>query len=237
MIGTLVVCLPSKHEGGAVRLSHAGKEQVFATGPSSLYNVTCLAWYSDVTHEIEEVTSGNRLVLTYNIVQPTGERVTAGFFAKQVKNVDKLIKRWRSSFPDVERRLFCLEHKYSDTSLSPEFLKGRDRVLFDVLKDVRSTRGLYLLLAKMDKTKYSEDDGCGESEEDVTLHKVTTCEGVEVANVMNAEIDDILGGDPYEGRDADSESEEEHTGNAIQPAQFRYHDAVSLKFKTGDKDD
>lgn len=228
MIGTLVICLPSKHEGGDVRLSHAGKEQTFATGPLSSYHVTCLAWYSDVTHEIEEVKSGNRLVLTYNIVQPTGERATAACLSEQLTHVDELMTRWRTSFPDVERLIYCLEHKYSDTSLSANILKGRDRALFNVLRDVCRERGFHLLLAKMDKTKHPDPSCDEEAEDEVTLNRVITCEGVVLTSGMSAEIKDILGGNPYEGRDADSENEEEFTGNEGRPTAQRYHDAVSM---------
>lgn len=44
MFGTLVICLPSEHVGGAVRLTHGGKEKVFATAEFSPYNVTYIAW-------------------------------------------------------------------------------------------------------------------------------------------------------------------------------------------------
>lgn len=68
MVGTLVICLPPKHEGGDVHLSHTGKTCVFTTSKSSTFDLTALAWYSDVAHEIKEITSGYRLVLTYKII-------------------------------------------------------------------------------------------------------------------------------------------------------------------------
>lgn len=57
MFGTLVICLPSKHEGGAVRLSHAGKEMVFESDQGSAYRISYMAWYADVTHEVSSDTS------------------------------------------------------------------------------------------------------------------------------------------------------------------------------------
>ncbi|RYO94443.1 hypothetical protein DL762_000539 [Monosporascus cannonballus] len=56
MVGTLVVCLPARHDGGDVRLSHAGKSRMFATSRTSAYGLTALAWFSDVTHEITQET-------------------------------------------------------------------------------------------------------------------------------------------------------------------------------------
>ncbi|KAI1470027.1 uncharacterized protein F4812DRAFT_457425 [Daldinia caldariorum] len=43
MIGTLVICLPSKHEGGSVHLSHAGKSYVFETDKTSDFGLTSLS--------------------------------------------------------------------------------------------------------------------------------------------------------------------------------------------------
>ncbi|THY80031.1 hypothetical protein D6C93_10081 [Aureobasidium pullulans] len=64
MFGTPVISLPSAHFGGSVVLSHNGKQHEFKTSYHE-----CLAWYSNVTHEVKEVTSGCRWVLTYNLVR------------------------------------------------------------------------------------------------------------------------------------------------------------------------
>jgi hypothetical protein len=44
MFGTLVICLPSEHVGGAVRLTHGEEEKRFDTAPQSGFNVTYIAW-------------------------------------------------------------------------------------------------------------------------------------------------------------------------------------------------
>ena len=44
MFGTLVICLPSEHIGGAVRLTHNQKEEVYATDELSCFNTTYIAW-------------------------------------------------------------------------------------------------------------------------------------------------------------------------------------------------
>ncbi|KAK9422234.1 putative Prolyl 4-hydroxylase alpha subunit Fe(2+) 2OG dioxygenase domain-containing protein [Seiridium unicorne] len=55
-IGTLVICLPSKHEGGDVHLSLGDKSHKFSTSTTSAFDLTALAWYSDVTHEFTNLT-------------------------------------------------------------------------------------------------------------------------------------------------------------------------------------
>ena len=69
MFGTLVVCLPSSHQGGELVLRHDGKTVTFDTSVTSSFEVSFAAWYSDVLHEVKPVTSGHRLVLTYNLIQ------------------------------------------------------------------------------------------------------------------------------------------------------------------------
>ena len=68
MFATLIICLPSQHTGGAVRLQHGEKSARFDTSESSAFDTTFIAWfvlnacflsfkahkddrYTDVTHE------------------------------------------------------------------------------------------------------------------------------------------------------------------------------------------
>ncbi|KAL1596514.1 hypothetical protein SLS60_009161 [Paraconiothyrium brasiliense] len=55
MFGTLVICLPSQHTGGAVRLQLGNDSIHMQTEKNSAFNATFLAWYADVQHEIEQV--------------------------------------------------------------------------------------------------------------------------------------------------------------------------------------
>ncbi|KAN0067271.1 hypothetical protein V8E54_014726 [Elaphomyces granulatus] len=68
MFGTLVVSLPSKHEGGDVVASHRGESRTFSSSSASEFDYSYAAWYSDITHEVKPVTSGYRIVLTYNLI-------------------------------------------------------------------------------------------------------------------------------------------------------------------------
>ncbi|KAI9655894.1 MAG: hypothetical protein M1831_004739 [Alyxoria varia] len=44
MFATLVVCLPTEHEGGEVHVTHDSKTLVFSTGPTSAVNASYVAW-------------------------------------------------------------------------------------------------------------------------------------------------------------------------------------------------
>ncbi|KAK0716561.1 hypothetical protein B0T21DRAFT_425871 [Apiosordaria backusii] len=57
MFGTLVIALPSPHQGGDVVVKHCGQTMTFKT---SEHPQSFVCWYSDVSHEVLPVTSGYR---------------------------------------------------------------------------------------------------------------------------------------------------------------------------------
>ena len=74
--GSLVVCLPVEHQGGQLKVRHKGKETTFdwsmLANHGKTPHIEWAAFYSDCEHEIMEVTSGNRLTLTYNLFAVRG---------------------------------------------------------------------------------------------------------------------------------------------------------------------
>ncbi|KAF4618639.1 hypothetical protein D9613_009832 [Agrocybe pediades] len=71
MFGSLVVVLPTKHEGGSLVFRHKGQESVFDTASTisskSTPHAAFVAFFSDVEHEVLDVKSGYRVTLTYNL--------------------------------------------------------------------------------------------------------------------------------------------------------------------------
>src|SRR4051794_40804508 len=73
MFGSLVVVLPTKHEGGTLIFRHGEKEWTFdsakAVEPSDSTSLKAgfAIFYSDVEHEVTPVVSGYRVTLTYNL--------------------------------------------------------------------------------------------------------------------------------------------------------------------------
>jgi hypothetical protein len=45
MFGTLVICLPSKHEGGDVHVIHGAQRKTLGTAEFSEFNYTYLCWF------------------------------------------------------------------------------------------------------------------------------------------------------------------------------------------------
>jgi len=68
MFATVTIVLPSEFTGGDIRASHGDESLTLESAANSLYETTILAWYSKVDYETEELTSGYRLALAYDLV-------------------------------------------------------------------------------------------------------------------------------------------------------------------------
>ena len=169
MVGSLVVVLPTKHEGGALVLRHEGREFSFdsasAINRDGLRHAPFVAFYSDVEHEVYVVTSGYRVTLTYNLhlVTPNSSITPApsDLSAASLNEICEQLKGSLSSLLNTPTFLpnggfigFGLAHKYpftARTKLSDieDYLKGTDVAFVQVCEDL----GLDFAL----KAVYAED--------------------------------------------------------------------------------
>ena len=67
MFGTLTLELPSLYKGGELVLTHA-RETVEVAHPNDGLAMFYAAFFADVEHQVKRITSGARVVLTYNLV-------------------------------------------------------------------------------------------------------------------------------------------------------------------------
>ena len=71
MFGTLVVVLPSEHEGGELIVRHAGRQVEADLSAREAGEIRYAVFYADCEHEVRPITSGHRSCLIYNLVQQT----------------------------------------------------------------------------------------------------------------------------------------------------------------------
>ncbi|KAF3894155.1 Fe2OG dioxygenase domain-containing protein [Trichophyton interdigitale] len=128
MFATLVVCLPTEHEGGEIVLNHQGKSMQFKTSTTSMAGFSYAAWYSDVFHEIKPITGGHRLVLTYNLILEGTDNVPSAP-SSESRALRNALKFWEPRAEDegLYLLLYKLSHMYTDSSLSFQSMKGSDR--------------------------------------------------------------------------------------------------------------
>jgi hypothetical protein len=75
MIATLVIMLPSSHEGGELVVRHDGQERTIDVGADdeAAFRIHFAAFYADCEHEVRPLRKGHRLCLVYNLKYEMGE--------------------------------------------------------------------------------------------------------------------------------------------------------------------
>ncbi|KUJ09541.1 uncharacterized protein LY89DRAFT_787848 [Mollisia scopiformis] len=246
MFATLVIALPSKHEGGEVHVTHAGKTKIFATSTFSEFDASYLAWFSDVTHEVCPVTEGRRLVLTYNLIHTTLSSRELGAHTNVATAQLKLVlKTWEETLgfdQDMPKALaFLLEHQYTDSSLCYDGLKGRDKNVGAHLRECCSEVGFISYLASFELSVEGgcDEDGGGwrsssyheiieEVDRTTTLKRVVELDGLEVAKDLDFNENDFVQDNPFNGMPPDDEDYSGFTGNEGVSATHFYHRTVAI---------
>ncbi|OQD86871.1 hypothetical protein PENSOL_c084G03942 [Penicillium solitum] len=175
-IGSLVVCLPSPFKGGNLIVQHEGKQVTFDWSHQSASAIQWAAFYSDCEHEIETVTEGERITLTYNlyVTEPVGGSILPSLivdpkslslhsFLKELV-VEPGFMKEGGAFG------FYCSHAYPHTSdeapmLLPRALKGADLVLYSVFKSLGIQINVVPVIMEDDyKGDEDEEDECEEDD-------------------------------------------------------------------------
>lgn len=143
MVGTLVVTLPSTSRGGALVVQHGGRREEYR---SSNRLLSFVAFYADCQHEVLPLTSGHRVVLTYNL-SLVGDSSTGKIDAIAVADVSSCL---RTHFETQDRLVYLLDHDYTEHGLSFERLKGVDAGRVAVLRAAARERDDEIVLALAD---------------------------------------------------------------------------------------
>lgn len=157
MFGTLVICLPSAHEGGEVVVKHCGEKKVFKTS-NATQSYAC--WYSDVSHEVLPVTSGYRWVLTFNLaIDPAQVRPSAGLQRSETRQLRHTLRRWLEESEGPQKRdstFHVLDHEYTEASVSLAALKTRDLAQVQTLKEISRELPISIFLALLEKEEIGD---------------------------------------------------------------------------------
>ncbi len=143
MVATLVIALPSIHEGGELVVRHDGQEEAVDFAPQSGFQTQYAAFYADCEHEVRPVTSGFRLALVYNLTLVRSRKsITPPSVGEHVATATQLLNKWREErriarnedeVPVASKLAVLLDHQYTEASLTRDVLKGLDRTRADVL--------------------------------------------------------------------------------------------------------
>ena len=144
MVGTLTVTLPGTSRGGALVVEHADAR---ATYRSSGTLLSFVAFYADCRHEVRPVTSGYRVVLTYNLLL-AGD--AASGLASAPDDVAELATCLDEHFREQNRLVYLLDHQYTARGLSWSRLKGVDAARVSALSAAAQVSACEIVLALAD---------------------------------------------------------------------------------------
>ena len=161
MVATLIVTLPSRHEGGELVVRHEGREhEITFPGAASGLELSWAAFYADCPHEVRPLRSGYRLCLVYNVTlarRRSKRGLGAPSYGAVTARVAELLGTWREA-GETEKRVVTLEHQYTQDGLAPDMLKGADRARAEVLFDAAEQAGCIAHLALITLWQLGEVD-------------------------------------------------------------------------------
>jgi len=131
MFATLVVVLPSLHEGGDLVVRHAGQEARLSLRCDDPAEAAFAAFYADCVHEVLPVTQGFRLTLVYNLVRPGGRPPGPPDHRAEQDRAATLLRDWDPDGP--VKLVLPLEHAYTPAELGFPALKGADAAVAGML--------------------------------------------------------------------------------------------------------
>jgi len=122
MFATLVICLPSKHEGGQLVVSHAGQSQVVDfSGKTSSYELQYAAFYADCQHEVRPVTEGYRVCLVYNLaIGGRRKQPAAPEYSNSIESATKAVEAIFAKDDQRDMIVVPLLHQYTEAGLAPD---------------------------------------------------------------------------------------------------------------------
>ena len=211
MFATMVVQLPSKCVGGSLIVRHKESTHNHDFGQSSgkaPYMAHFAAHYADLEHKVEEVTSGVRVAVVYNICWVgLGPTPFVPMQDTQATLIASILEQW--DLTSNEKLVICLDHQYTDRSIRSGVagLKGTDRNQLMLLLNANAMLSpekklnMYLALAER-SAQFSCGDGWSPEEHCYDWELVD--ETIDITSWVNVDGNTFEGGKHI---DIDFESE------------------------------
>ncbi len=137
LIATLIVGLPCEHEGGAFRVDDGSRTCTADwSGPRPSDELPWIAFYTDVDHEVERVTTGHRVTLVYALTRTDRVREDPSWASR----LDVARRHVRDFDGEMKSPLLigCARHVISlegEQPLDVDCLRGSDRAVARVFTD------------------------------------------------------------------------------------------------------
>ncbi len=135
MFATLIIVLPSKHEGGELIINHAGETKTFDfSGELNAHSISYATFFADCEHEVKPVTEGHRLCLVYNLaIENSTQQPLAPHHNTQLDKITDILKDWATQPEQNDKLAIVFDHHYSQAGLSFNSLKSIDKTKAQLL--------------------------------------------------------------------------------------------------------
>jgi hypothetical protein len=159
MVATLIAVLPSRHCGGDITIHHHDEKKIIKTDKLPLDKIQFIAFYADCHHEVAPITSGHRVVLTYNLIL-NRENSKIQFELPEEENK---IKNYLTDYFNTSEQfklVYLLDYEYTQKSLDANLLKENDFLRVQLFKNIcqRNNYRAYLTLADIHECWMCEED-------------------------------------------------------------------------------
>ena len=248
MFGTLIIALPSAHDGGTLRVRHGGEEvAVDFSNEEKRRQFQHAAFFADCEHEVEPVRSGYRCCVVYNLRLDRGDpQALNQATSEQAKHLAKPLADLKRERAD-KLTAVLLDHDYTEANFSLANLKGHDaaraRALILAAKntDMIAHLGLvtYHQFGELDGGGYGghwEDEDAGDDDgemgeihdEDLTIGPAwrTANDRAAPLGEYDVEMEDLLSQTPLDDGEPDEKESEGYTGNAGCTMEYWYRRAA-----------
>ncbi|KAM0426260.1 hypothetical protein ACHAPT_008613 [Fusarium lateritium] len=233
-IGTLVIFLPSEHQGADVNLSIETMSLSFSPALSSALDVSAISWLQDVKCEVKDLISGYRLAITYDLwkADPThpGPHAAQAIQSAMIR-IPKLLGTWASNFSGMDKIFLQLVDDNKEGPGSLKETKGHDRTVCQFLNDICPEAGCYFFFAQV---THEVVDDVGDVTVTSTTESVSTSDGLNLPVSYNLDAEKEILGFTEEGlerREADSDDEDDVPPEEVfeeRETTRRYHDTAAL---------
>jgi hypothetical protein len=149
MFGTLIVALPSRHEGGQLHIRHGGEQvTVDFSAETHHHDFQHAAFFADCEHEVVPVKSGYRFCVVFNLVLEEGDPASLNVTADDHAGpLAALLKKVALGQDIGNPTVILLQHQYTEANFSLRKLKGGDRQRAAALFAAAGKAGLTARLA------------------------------------------------------------------------------------------
>ncbi|KAJ7612366.1 hypothetical protein DFH06DRAFT_1109573, partial [Mycena polygramma] len=165
-IATLVVILPSPFQDGDIVFDHGVQSKTVRLAPQSHLFTSIVAAYSVVKRKMCAITSGYRLALHYEVLQPPADNLVMPPFPdmdEPSRALRQAIMDWKEDNTDKAPKLmaYFLQRKYPWDQLSLQALAGADALLMTHLLHLSKELQYHLYLVEVQLTQiaFADYDG------------------------------------------------------------------------------